>query len=129
MLKYLFILLLIIVTINYFFNHQNIEGLETTTTISSGENNVDTNEDTNEEKCVSNCPTSSEMIGTTVNNLMSSVNTLNDKYDELTKEFSIIQEELKTNTERIDYVYTEYENANNKLSSSMEGVDFSSLSQ
>ena len=125
MLKYLFILLLIIITINYFFNHQNIEGLETTTKISSGE----TNEESNEEKCEGNCSTSSEMMGTTVNNLMSSVNTLNDKYDELTKEFSSIQEDLKTNTERIDYIYTEYESANDKLSSSMEGVDLSSLNQ
>jgi peptidoglycan hydrolase CwlO-like protein len=121
MLKYLFILLIIIITINYFFNHQNIEGLETTTSIGSGE--------TNEEKCESNCPTSTEIIGTTVNNLMSSVNTLNDKYDELSKEFGLIQEELKNNTERIDYIYTEYENANDKLSSSMEGVDLSSLIQ
>lgn len=125
MLRYLFILLIFIITINYFFNHQNIEGLETTTTISNGE----TNEETNEEKCVSNCPTSTEMMGTTVNNLMSSVNTLNDKYDELTKEFSTIQEELKIHTEKIDYIYTEYESANDKLSTSMEGVDLSSLSQ
>jgi hypothetical protein len=48
-------------------------------------------------------------------NLTILINNLNTKYDSILNKYSILQEEIKSNSQRIDYVYDEYESANKKL--------------
>ena len=43
------------------------------------------------------------------------LNNLNDKYDKVIGEYKTLQENITTNTERIDYIHSEYESKNSKL--------------
>lgn len=43
------------------------------------------------------------------------LNNLNHKYDTVMDEYKVLQENITTNTERINTIYTKYESQNNKL--------------
>jgi len=47
------------------------------------------------------------------------ITNLNSKYDVLASEYSSLQEQLTTNSERIQYIYDEYDSANDKLQAEM----------
>lgn len=108
--RYLFIILLIVITLHYFLNKKTIknvvEGLTETNVV--------------EEERINKCCGETEI--STLDNLMSSVNLLNTKFDNLTQEFNTIQSEISNNTSRIDTIYDEYNSMKEQLSSSITGL-------
>ena len=59
--------------------------------------------------------TSCECSNNDSTNLTILINNLNAKYDSVIDKYSSLQEEIKSNSQRIEYVYDEYESANKKL--------------
>ena len=90
-----------------------LEHLTTSTSISSGfdkdkgESNV--GEQNTNKLC---CDESSSNLSVLITNL-------NSKYDALASEYNSLQEQLTTNSERIQYIYDEYDSANDKLQAEM----------
>lgn len=90
-----------------------LEHLTTSTSISSGfdkdEGESNVGEQNTNKLC---CDESSSNLSVLITNL-------NSKYDALASEYNSLQEQLTTNSERIQYIYDEYDSANDKLQAEM----------
>ena len=98
MLKLLYLIILIAIISLVIIHSTNINSNIEQLTVSSSTSNEESNEDSNENS-----------------NVAILLNNLNDKYDKVMDEYKVLQENITTNTERIDYMYTKYETQNDKL--------------
>ena len=119
---YIFFGLLIILVVIYVLlpkykdqqdQQEQLEHLTTSTSISSGfdedEGESNVGEQNTNKLC---CDESSSNLSVLITNL-------NSKYDALASEYNSLQEQLTTNSERIQYIYDEYDSANRKLQAEM----------
>ena len=93
----LIILITIILFVIYYSNKTNLKIEQLTVTSSK------TNSESNNLCCKDD------------SNIAILLNNLNDKYDTVIDEYKTLQENITTNTERINTIYKKYEDNNNKL--------------
>jgi hypothetical protein len=103
MFKLLYLITLIIIILFIIIYKKNINtNIELLTVSSSKLNGENTSQSNNL------CCKEESSIAVLLNNL-------NDKYDKVIGEYKTLQENITTNTERIDYIHSEYESKNSKL--------------
>ena len=118
-MSYVFFGSLIILIIIYAFLHKQptkIEHLTTSTSVTSPTSVIFPTTTDNEEE---SSDTGQLCCDESSSNLSVLITNLNSKYDALASEYSSLQEQLTTNSERIQYIYDEYDSANDKLQAEM----------